>query len=391
MYVDADLRRAMDADGIAWPPRAGQSNAAVEDVFSEDVYADTARLFYERGWGDGLPMVPPTEQCVMAMVRGTDLPRDRVLATVAPLMGQATVEKVAINAVMAGCRPAYLPVVIAAVEAMCDPVFDLVGVSTTTSPNATLVILNGPVAGQIDMNSGANALGRGHAANATIGRAVRLVEQNVGGAWPRVSDLSTIGMPGDYGMALAENEVACPWEPLHVEHGFEAGHSVVSVASVEGTQLVMDIDVDDRGFLLRVTRAICSQQRLFRPFLIVLAPSTASRLAACGWSKESIRQFIRENARVHISQVDSDVLAGGYSSTRGISEGVSEPDEDGMVTLSVMGDIEIIVAGGFGEKNTVAHLWSPIVSREVRLPDCWATLAAELSTNDAFCSASIPA
>ena len=313
---------------------------------------------------------------MIRMAKGTDLPRETLVATIPPLMGQATVEKVAANAVMAGCAPCHLPFVLAAAEAVADDAYDLVGASTTTSPNATLTIANGPAALEAGMNCGSNALGRGCRANAAIGRAVHLVEQNVGGAWPGVSDYSTLGNPGEFAMAFAENEEANPWGPLHVERGFAAGQNVVTVASAESFQLVMDIDVDDRGFLDRVVRTICVKQRLGKDFLLILTPFTADKLAKAGWDKESIRAYVQANTRVHISQLDQQ-LADKLEAV-GTVEGVGEPDEDGMVLLSVVRSLEIIVAGGVGEKNEVVPLWSPAVSREVSLPEGWDKLVEDV-------------
>ncbi len=377
VYVEEDLRRTMDSEGLVEPARLGESNASVEDLLTDDLYGDVNALFMERGWGDGLPLVPPVEQRMVRMCKGTDLSRETVVTTLAPLMGQATVEKVAANAVMAGCAPAYLPVVLAAVDAVSDEAYDLVGVSTTTSPNVTMVIVDGPVADEIGMNRAANVLGRGNRANATIGRAVHLAEQNIGGSHPRVSDYSTLGNVGEFGGAFAENEDANPWEPLHVERGFEPGQSVVTVASAESFMLVMDIGVDDRGFLERVVRSVCAQHwRLEKDYLLLLTPLTAEKLAKAGWDKESIREYVKAGTRVYPSQLDQNLSEGLEKS--GQVEGVGEVDEDGMIPLSLVRSLEIVVAGGTGEKNEVVPLWSPAVSREISLPKGWDKLVADL-------------
>ncbi len=377
VYVDADLHRTMDTEGLTEPARLGESNSPVEDLYTDDLYNDVNDLFMERGWGDGLPIVPPVEQNMVRMCKGTDLPRETAVATIAPLMGQATVEKVAANAVMAGCAPAYLPVVLAAVDAVSDAAYDLVGVGTTTSPNVTMVIVDGPVADEIGMNRGANALGRGCRANATIGRAVHLAEQNIGGSHPRVSDYSTLGNVGEFAGAFAENEDANPWEPLHVERGFDPGQSVVTVASAESFQLVMDIGVDDRGFLDRVVRSVCAQHwRLEKDYMLLLTPLTAEKLSKAGWDKASIREYVMAGTRVYPSQLDQN-LSEGLEKT-GHVDGVGEADEDGMIPLSLVRSLEIVVAGGTGEKNEVVPLWSPAVSREVALPKGWDKLVAGL-------------
>ena len=197
---------------------------------------DPLETLYARGVTDGLPVVPATAARVAAAVAASGRARDELIALVAPRLGRATVEKIAINAVMAGCRPEYLPAVIAGVEAICDPAFALVGVSGTTDAVALLLIINGPVRAALDVNSGAGAFGPGWRANATIGRAVRLVWQNVGGAAP--ISMSTFSQPGRYSYCIGENEEASPWEPLHVEHGFAAGESTVAAVAAEAPQVV---------------------------------------------------------------------------------------------------------------------------------------------------------
>jgi len=189
---------------------------------------------------DGLPAVPPTAARVAAAVAASGRPRDELVAEMPPNFGRATVERIAVNAVMAGCRPEYLPVVLAAVEAVCDDRFCLLGVSGTTDAVAPLVIVNGPIRRALDINSGAGVFGPGWRANATIGRALRLCWVNIGGAQPGVISMSTFGGPGRYTYCIGENEEASPWEPLHVEHGFEPGDSTVAVLAAEAPQIVAD-------------------------------------------------------------------------------------------------------------------------------------------------------
>jgi hypothetical protein len=192
------------------------------------------------GWGDGLPAVPPTAERIERMLGRYAARADEEICQLAPLFAAVTWRDVAANAVMAGCRPDYLPVVAAAVEALADAEFNLIGVSTTTGSAATLVIVNGPAAVRIGMNSGANALGPGSRANASIGRALRLVLQNVGGAKAGEIDMATIGQPAKYGFCFAENEAASPWEPLHVERGFAPDDDVATVVGSSGIVEVVD-------------------------------------------------------------------------------------------------------------------------------------------------------
>ena len=368
--VDWQLKKTMDDTGITKPPLAAKSLTRVEMILTDDPYPAANRLFYQRGWTDGLPIIPPTDAKLAEMLRGTDLPPNQVVATLDPMGGQATVEKIAVNAVMAGCRPEYMPVLIAAVEAIADPVFDLVGVGTTTNPDVTMIIVNGPIAKQLEINSGSNALGRGWEANATIGRALHLIEQNIGGSWPGVSDVSSLGQPGDYSMMLAEKEEANPWQPLHVERGFTKGQNVVTVVSSEGMQRVLDIGVNGEGFLGRVADYVSGREAIHRNMLLVLTPFTANKLVTEGWNKESIRKYINNHARVPLFRYKTKFMGTG-TGTEVLASVMATMDSNGMVQVPFIDRLSIIVAGGVGEKDELMPLWSPPVSREIKLPPNW--------------------
>ena len=369
--VDWQLSITMKNAGITKPPLAGQSTGArVEMILAEDPYSAANKLFYQRGWTDGLPIVPPTDGPLGEMLRGTDLPSDYVVASLDPMGGQATVEKIAVNAIMAGCRPEYMPVLIAAVEAIADPVFNLAGVGTTTNPDATMLIINGPIAKQLDINSGSNALGRGWEANATIGRALHLIEQNIGGSWPGVSDVSSLGSPFDYSMMLAENEAANPWQPLDVERGFAKDKNVVTVVSAEGMQRVLDIGVNGEGFLGRVADYVSGREGTHKNMLLVLTPFTAQKLVTEGWNKESIRQYINDHARVSLFRYKAKFT--GENPTGIVPDSIlATLDSNGMVQVPFIDQLVILVAGGVGEKDELIPLWSPPVSREIKLPPNW--------------------
>jgi len=373
--VDSKLVVTMRSEGIAKPLLAGQSDARVEAYYTNDIYADVNELFYQRGWGDGLPIVPPIEQNVTQMCKGTDLARRETLGTLAPLAGTATVENVATNAVMAGCDPVHLPFLIAAVKAVSDPVFDLVSTSTTTSPNVTLLLVNGPAAAQAGINAGANALGRGWRANATLGRALHLVEQNVGGSWPVVSDFSTLGIPGDFCLCLAENEVQSPWPSYTEEQGFEASDNVVTVASAESIMLIVDIGVTPEGFLKRVANVIAGREHIHVCYLLVITPSTAQQLANEGWGKDRIRSYVKDHTRVPPVRLEEGLTSWNQKAGNDdYSAETSELDENGLVTMPFVKELYVIVAGGVGEKNALIPLWSEPVSREVPLPKAWQDL-----------------
>ena len=256
------------------------------------------RLYRERRWSDGLPIVPPTVERVERMLRHARRSRDEVVARVAPAFGAATVERIAINAVLAGCDPEYMPVLIAAVEAVVAPEFNLQGIQATTNPVAIWIIVNGPIAAELEVNATFNCLGEGAWANATLGRALRLVLRNIGGALPGDMDRATQGQPGKYTFCCAENEAENPWEPLHVERGFGRDQSTVTVVGAEGT-LNMNTHAKDAVDLLRViaesmvhpaSNEYCHGGE---PWLMI-APEHAEILRRAGLSKADVKSRLWE-------------------------------------------------------------------------------------------------
>ena len=195
---------------------------------------------FERGWTDGLPVVPPTPERVARMLAGTTRDPADIVAVVPPDLVECTVEKVAINAVMAGCKPEYLPVVITAVEAACTDEFNIHGLLATTYFSSPVMVVNGPITKAIGMNAGINVLGQGNRANATIGRALQLVVRNVGGGRPGGVDRATLGNPGKYTFCFAEDEAGSPWEPLHVERGLAPDASAVTLFAGDGVRGMVD-------------------------------------------------------------------------------------------------------------------------------------------------------
>ena len=201
---------------------------------------DPIELCYGRGWTDGLPVTPPTDERVIAMLKGTTRRPDEVIGKMPPFLAECTVEKSAINAVMAGCRPEYMPVLLAAIEAALEPLFTLHGVLATTYFSSPIIIVNGPIAKKIGMNSGINALGQGNRANATIGRALNLIVLNVGGGRPGEADRSTLGAPSKYTLCFAEDESDPEWEPLSVARGLPRGVSAVTLFQGHGPEAFVD-------------------------------------------------------------------------------------------------------------------------------------------------------
>jgi hypothetical protein len=330
------------------------------------------RLCRERRWGDGLPAVPPTVERVERMLRDTRLAPEAVIATVAPGFGAATVERIAINAVLAGCEPEYLPVLIAAVEAVAAPKFNLQGIQATTNPVAVWLIVNGPNAKQLGMNSGINCLGQGSWANATLGRALHLILQNIGGALPGEMDRATQGQPGKYTFCCAENEEMNPWEPVHVERGFPRERSAVTVVAASGT-LNMNTHSKDAVELLRVIADTMphppsNDYRWGGEPWIMLSPEHAEILKRGGLSKAEVKRRLWEQTKMAASRMAVRDIEWVQNSRR------AELGEVGPHTLlpisTIPEHIGIIVAGGPGTHSTYIPGFgnSRSVTREVKMP-----------------------
>jgi hypothetical protein len=258
--------------------------------------------YFERGWTDGLPVVPPTEKSIAAMLAGAGLRGDETIGEIVERGAIVSAEKLAINAVMAGCRPEYLPVVVAAVRGLCHPHFAYHGPASSTGGSAMVLIVNGPIARRLGVNSGNNVFGQGARANATIGRAVRLVMMNVMNTRPGFLDRATLGTPGKYSFCFAENESGHPWEPLHVERGYRPEQSAVTVyASNSLCQVYNQLAAEPEPLLRCFADALCNlgtpNLRGFNQSLVVFAGEHTDILRRSGWSKRDVRRFLMENAR----------------------------------------------------------------------------------------------
>jgi peroxiredoxin len=260
---------------------------------------DPFEFMSSQGLDDGLPVVPPTEERVLRMLEGTTRAASDVVAQVPPNLAPATVEKIAVNAVMAGCRPAYLPVVIAATEAACTDTFNLHGVLATTYFAAPVIVVNGPIRTQIELNCGRNLFGQGFRANATIGRALQLLVRNIGGGRPDGVDMSTLGQPGKFTCCVGEREEASPWEPLHVERGFAADTSTVTLFAGEAPRAIRD-QLSRTARSLGTSIGLCldamAHPKLHRmgEVLLVVSPEHARTFARDGYSKTDLRARIQE-------------------------------------------------------------------------------------------------
>ena len=327
------------------------------------------QLYRERRWSDGLPIVPPTAARVGRMLRHTRRAPGEVVATIAPGFGAATIERIAINAVLAGCDPEHLPVVIAAVEAVAAPEFNLQAIQATTNPVAVWIIVNGPVARRLAINGTFNCLGEGAWANATIGRALRLILRNIGGALPGEMDRATQGQPGKYTFCCAENEGANPWEPLHVERGYTAERSTVTVVGAEGT-MNMNTHTKDAGELLRAIAETMihppSNEYAHggEPWL-VLGPEHAEILKRAGLSKSEVKRRLWEISKIPAHRMTAKDL-GRVRDSR--SHELGEIGPDTLLPISPQPEaIGIVVAGGPGTHSVYVPCFgtSLAVTREV--------------------------
>ncbi len=380
-FVDESLKQGMLERKIPVPRKANEFPRQGKETIKtkNDAATEVNKLFYHRGWTDGLPIVPPTPERVNAMLEGSDLEPDFVIAVIDPMGGEATVEKIAVNAVMAGCEPAHMPILIAAVEAVTNPDADLRGSATTTSPDAPMLIVSGSMVKDLGINDGANTFGRGNKASAAVSRAFHLILQNVGGNWPGVTDMSCIGQPGDFVMFMAENTTAAPeWGPLHGTLGVPASRNAVTVVTAEGYHGILGIGQTPERFLELAADKIRSDNWAYRKgILLVVANDTAEQLVKDGWTRDSIEAFIRERAVVPLPEFKKYFVGTGADLGRDVPDWVAkETDNSKMVPRPFFDKLLILVAGGVGEKSMVIPLWAKgkAVSREVRLPYNWQDL-----------------
>ena len=317
----------------------------------DDLWAVNA-FFEEKGWTDGLPIIPPTEQRVGQMVAAVKRNSQDVIGVVPPRWAPATEEKIAINAVMAGCLPQYMPVLIAASEALADPRLNLYALQATTGGPAIMLIVNGPIRKQININGGSNALGEGWRANATIGRCIRLIQRNIGGSYPGTTCKATLGWPGKYSLCIAENEEASPWEPLHFERGFAADTRTVTAISADSCVRASDLDsTKAEGVLINFA------QKMDGPSgpeaIMVICPEHAKIIAGDGFSKQDVKKFIWERAAYRMKDVPDETFHQRVK---------RRPDlkltrESAIPVTDAPDDILIVVAGGDGSQSQYIHVW----------------------------------
>ena len=271
-------------------------------------------LFLKNQWADGLPIVPPTKEAVKWMLTGTTRSPAEIIGQVAPKNGTATIEKIAINAVMAGAKPEYLPVIIAAMEGFTDKNYNLTHVQCSTGSFTPIIFVNGPIAKELDINSGMGFLGHGWRANSTIGRALRLCLLNLGHTWPQVNDMASTGRQAAYSFfTFAENEAQSPWKPYHVDLGYKPEESTVTVSTggsyfrpVAGGAVVTWTAKEVLQVLAKTFASTASPQLMNQKYIIAMAPELARELAQLGFTKDAIKQWLHENARIPYSDYRPD-------------------------------------------------------------------------------------
>ena len=322
--------------------------AQSERIFLDDDLDGIYDFMEGNGWSDGLPVIPPTVKRVEKMLATVPRHPSEVIAKLAPRYGEATLERIAVNAVMAGCRPEYFPVVVTAVEIMGQPEFPLLPINTTTNPVAIMCLVNGPIRSQLNINCSFGMLGPGWRANATIGRAIRLVQLNIAGSIPGRTTMSTQGSPGRFSMCFGEFEEKSPWPPYHVDLGFEPGDSTVTLGAVTGTTATSDTSsktADDLLITLSGTMEWSGVQSLRYGEgcgWLLLNPDHAEILGVrAGMSKEEVRrQLFERTSRFPLGRLapwERDYIR---------SEGRANGD-----TASVFPgheNIRVVVAGGPG-------------------------------------------
>ena len=337
------------------------------DASWEHVQSELAAAYLS----DGLPLVPPTRERVSSMLAANGYAVDEEISMLPPGFETATAGDIAICAVLAGCKPEYFPVLVAAVDALSDMSFNLVGIATTTGSAAPIYIVNGPIVELIGLNAKNNALGSGHRANATIGRAMSLILQNIGNAKPGEVDMATLGQPAKYTCCFAENVEESPWMPLHVERGFAPGASVVTVVGIGGTVEVVDSDSPDaaglaqtfaQSMLIAGTSGGSGLLGGGEP-LCILPPEWAALFERDGYNKQKTKAAIWERAILPVDKLAHAVRAHRMGAT-------ADPSANVIRVAGKPDDLMVVVASGVGRKAAYAPTWggtTKAISREIKI------------------------
>lgn len=377
-------------------PSATDGDARAADIIEidgDDRYAALERMnqmFVEQGISDGFPLWASTRDRVDLMLRATRRSPTETVAVLAPGKGIATVEKIAINAVMAGCRPEHLPVLIAAVEAIGDPRFMMRNVAMSTGAHAPMIILNGPIVGRLGVNTGCCALGPGgpSAVNTVLGRALRLIYMNLGHAYPGHMDLDTLGSPTKYSLCLGENVEASPWEAFHVEKGFHADESVITVFTTYALSEVEDnYGVTPEALLNTAALSACNpgvksvgywlcgwradpdaKVSVRDKHLLIVCPVHAAVFKKAGWSKHKVRDYLYKHARMPFEQLIAKTEQAAFRKSHPQLQWLWDSQGTRIPILESADCFELIVAGGLGGRSCYSYGAGEPISRRIDDP-----------------------
>ena len=325
--------------------------------------SEAIEYFFDRGWTDGLPVVPPTPDLVDEFLAVVDLEPNAVLGSIPERDRQLTAEKAAINSVMAGCKSEYFPVVVAALEAILDPSFNAHAAMSSTGGAALCLIVSGPLVEELSFSHLHNALGSGNRANASIGRAVRLVAMNIFGAKTGLLDASSIGHPGKYSMVVAETKPPVEWPTFAEDLGAPVGKTSVTVIAAEGPRQVANhLNPDPKGWLLTIASAMRSPATFTvgkgAQVVVVLGYEARESLARAGWSKSEIRTFLAQQSRISPEELETAGVLLEIGSAHNMV-----PGQDGLLpSVSSADDILLVMAGGPGPGwSAYMPAWAPIL------------------------------
>ena len=329
--------------------------------------AGAIELCYTNGWTDGLPVVPPTAERIVAMLEAAGLEPDREIAFIENRQVSVSAEKIAINAVMAGCKASYMPIVVAAVEALADPAYGYHGPATSTGGSAVFMLVNGPIARELDINSGDNLFGPGWRANATIGRAVRLVMRNVIGTLPGELDRSSLGHAGKYTFCIAENEIDSPWPPLHTTRGFRADQNAVTIfAAYAPHQFSNRLSAAPEGILdtacahMRVSAGSARQPQ----YAIVFAGEHQAIMKRAGWAREDVQRYCYEHSKATVAELKRAHMIPGdvtRDDEHALSALVERPQDFLVIAAGGQAGVQSAFIPGWGSKAG-----SQSVTKEIR-------------------------
>ena len=368
------LTKPLTADEKSPKPKAVEKTSGV--CFKGNL-EEVSRFFYRRGWTDGLPIVPPTEEAVAEMLKGTDLPADHLVAELVPRLGKATVEKIATNALMAGALPTYMPLLITSLQALQESGY-FRGLAVSAGSWAPCYLVNGPIRKDLHINSGSGVMSPGDMANAAIGRTMGLIVKNIGGIRKGIEDMGTMGNPGKYTLVIAENEEESPWEPLQIQQGFDKKDSTVSVFFPCSLLQTVVYGTNDDAILRTLAYNIPPARRGTTCFLIT--PTHAKALASNGWRKEDIIDFICEYARAPLSHLPYFWGANlsmpaqtvkGMAGRKGMLLHPKDSPNESAPIISNPDLLRLVVTGGAGGDIGILMGGGQWITKKIDLPSNW--------------------